>query len=70
VSARPQLAQSKADASNKNRILNNNAQRDREKTLLLMRRSFCFRGAQAASLQPSAACRRDFVLGKLPSTAG
>jgi hypothetical protein len=27
-------------------------------------------GAQAASLQPSATCRREYVLGKLPSTAG
>jgi hypothetical protein len=64
VSARPQLAQTNADASNKNRIINNNTQREREKTLVLMGRSHPFLwGAQAA-------CRRDFVLGKLPSTSG
>jgi hypothetical protein len=51
VSARPQLAQSNADASNKKRILNNNTQRDREKTLLLKRRSLLIPGS--AGCQPA-----------------
>jgi hypothetical protein len=48
VSARPQLAQSKAVASNKNRTINNNTLRDRGKTPLLMRRSLQVRVAHAS----------------------